>query len=80
MVDSINNIGGIQGVNSANKSQNPQRSEQKRENGAVQDEVSISSEALNLAQAEQVASDVRAQLTQNQDLSLGLTDGFDERV
>ncbi len=80
MVDSINNIGGIQGVNQVNRSQNTQRSEQSRENVAIQDDISISGEALNLAQAEQAASDIRAQLTQNLDLSLGLSEGFDEQV
>ena len=80
MVDSIGNIGGLQGVKPANTSQNTQRAEEKRGNEAIQDEVSISSDALSLSQAEQVASDVGAQLSQNTDLSLGLVEGFDERV
>jgi len=80
MVDSIRNIGGIQGVKPSNPSQNTQRSEQKRENEAIQDEVSISTDALNQSQAEQAATNIREKLSQNEGLSLGLVDGFDETV
>ena len=80
MVDSIGNIGGIQGVNSPNNTRNTQASGEARNNETIQSDTSISSETLNPAQAEQAATNISAQLTQNQNLTLGLADGFDERI
>ena len=80
MVDSIGNIGGSQGANLPNRTQNATRSSENRGPSTVQDELEISGQALNLAQAQQATTDVRAQLSQNFDLNLGLAEGFDEQV
>lgn len=81
MVDSIVNIGGAAGANAPNRTKNNTlQPQEKPENQSIQDEISISTEALSLTQVEQSIKDVREQLIQDPNLSLGLSDGFDETI
>ncbi len=66
MVDAIGPSGQVQNVSSVNKSQKTQEKQGTDQTSAkVSDEISISSEALNLADVESTAQAVASGLSQN---------------
>ncbi len=69
MVDSVQNPGGIQNISTTDKSpkQDIQRKKDSTTEGskAVQDNVTISKEALTLAQVESTAKDIAEHLANN---------------
>lgn len=76
MVDSINSNGGVPPINSTNRTQS-RNDTRSADNSAASvssnvsgDEVSISAEALDLAQAEQAARDTRSLLEERIDEAL----------
>ena len=74
MVDATKGIGGIQNLPSSDtkKFQDDKKTEQREASGASNpvDDVSISSEASDLASADQATRAARQQLEDNQDISL----------
>lgn len=83
MVDSTSGIGQIQNVSSTNRTQQNTQNRRSEESEDTQraaptDEVEISEDAINLAQAEQAASDVRSTLEQDETQTLGLNPDFAE--
>jgi hypothetical protein len=76
MVDPTKGIGQVQSLAQASKARQAshEREEKKPERAdrTPRDEVKISQEALSLKQAEQAASNVRADLERNRDVTLGL--------
>ena len=79
MVDSINGIGQSQNVTQTNKSQE-QRAERAEERVRAReaDQVEISQEAIDLAEAEQAAREARDVLARDESQTLGLDPSFDE--
>lgn len=75
MVDSINPVGQAQSIQSVENSSSKQDEVKKVESSAPVDDVQISEEAINLAQAEQAARDVAASLSNNQDVTLSNDNG-----
>lgn len=69
MVDSINGAGGVPPVNNSNRAQS-RNDVSSGQSASPVDEVSISAEAIDLAQAEQAARDARSILEQRIDAAL----------
>ena len=82
MVDPISGVSPSQGVQSNKNNQNRAESEKPSNTGASQpvDEVSISKEALSLAEARSSSDAVKNTLADRAELSLGLDPAFDEAV
>jgi hypothetical protein len=79
MVDPTKGIGSIQNLISGSRvSESKQTPEAK--NASPKDEVKLSSEALSLSKAEQVASSVRETLESDTDVTLGSGKNFDESL
>lgn len=84
MVDITSGVGQSQSVSSTNRAQEArernQEAAQERQKAreVIQDEVQISDEAISRLEAEQAAEDVREQLAQQEDQSLGLDPNFDD--
>lgn len=79
MVDSVSGIGNASNVTSITKPKQTQNAAELKPSVEPQDKVEISTEALNLAQAEEKAVQTR-ELLKNSDFSLGLNPNFDEKV
>ena len=82
MVDSTRGIGPISNVQPGNRTQDAR--ENRRTDGAGSsdpvDEINISQEALNVSEAERTAQDARAQLVQDQDVTLSRGGRIDDFV
>jgi len=76
MVDPINGVGGVPGVGRAQNQRTIQDSTvETREVSSPRDEVSISQEAIDLAQVERATQEVRSALENDTSASLGLRVG-----
>lgn len=79
MVDSINGVNAPQNV-TQNRNRNADRAEQQNEGRRIQDDVQISEEAINLAEAERSAEETRQTLADNQDITLSSDNDETERL
>lgn len=82
MVDSISGYSSTQALQAVKRAEQAakQREEKISEAGQGLDTVSISSEAIDLAAAQQATQSVKTALQENEDLTLGLDPSFDARV
>ena len=83
MVDPTKSIGTVLGFQSTDRPQAAKaaRSEDTQKPARARDEVTLSPEALNLAQAEKTAGVVRRELEERPDVNLGLDPKFvDQRA
>lgn len=75
MVDSVSSLGGsVQALSSSNKtdkSEDSKNAKTQNEGRVIEDSVEISQEALDAAQAEQAATDVRSALENDTNTTLG---------
>lgn len=82
MVDSLSGVSNTSNVLKASKNNQPQRNQDsgKVSEERVNDQLSLSIEAISLSQAEEASKNVASSLSENQNLSLGLDEGFEDII